>query len=79
MSWQDDLEIVVSQTKHERYRVLTAESHPDHLAWRARMTERVHGAAATEHPLPAPPANVAGHHRRVQPCCDGFNPMALDP
>jgi hypothetical protein len=32
--WKEALEIVVERTKHERYRVLTADDHPGHVAYR---------------------------------------------
>lgn len=37
--WAEALDIVVARTKHERYRALCADSHPDHEAWRAKMIE----------------------------------------
>jgi hypothetical protein len=46
MAWTDDLETVIGRTKHERYRVLTADDHPDHEIWRQRVTEMATGEPA---------------------------------
>jgi hypothetical protein len=51
MPWQDDLVIVVARTKNKRYEVLTADDHPDHEIWRARMTEKATGVRV---PVPVP-------------------------
>jgi phage-related protein len=59
MDWQEALEIRVRQTKHERFRVLTAADHPDHLTWRRRMVEQVANAGTTPDVSSAPHPDVA--------------------
>jgi hypothetical protein len=39
MTWIEALDVVVSRTKHERFRELCDESHPDHLLWRDKIVE----------------------------------------
>lgn len=53
MSWRDDLETVVAQTRNERFRELTADDHPDREIWRRRMTETA-GRDPGPAPMPAP-------------------------
>ena len=48
MDWREALEIVVGRTKHERYRELCADDHPNREMWRAKMVEK-----ATGEPTPA--------------------------
>jgi hypothetical protein len=40
MTWQDALEAVVGRTRHERYRQLCGDDHPDRDLWRQRMIEQ---------------------------------------
>jgi hypothetical protein len=47
--WKEALEIVIGRTKHERYRVLTADSHPGHAAYRRSII-----AKANNLPPPQP-------------------------
>lgn len=47
MNWEKALEIVVTQTRHERYRDLVADSHPDREIWRNRMVEKATGVIQT--------------------------------
>ncbi len=49
MTWEDALEVVVSRTRHERYRVLCHNKHPDHTVWRAKMLAMV-GEPISEDP-----------------------------
>lgn len=50
-TWRDHVEIAIERSRngqrfgHEKYRELTADSHPDHLIWRSRITEMVTGIA----------------------------------
>ena len=44
MTYPEALEIVIARTKHERYRQLCADDHPDHLAWRAHVIAEASGA-----------------------------------
>ena len=37
MTWEHALEAVVARTRHERYRALCADAHPDRGAWRAEV------------------------------------------
>jgi hypothetical protein len=55
MPWQDDLKLVVARTKNTHYEILTADDHPDHEIWRARMTEKVTGVRA---PASLPPVGI---------------------
>ena len=43
MGWEEALEIVVSRTKHERFRELCAGSHPKHEAYRQSMISQATG------------------------------------
>ena len=63
MHWTDALEIIVARTRHERYRVLCADDHPDREAWRIRIL-----AMAAE-PEPAIPVSVALTLARRMRCC----------
>lgn len=45
MTWQEDLEIAIAVTKHERFRVLCADDHPDHEAHRAYIS-RTYGSGS---------------------------------
>jgi hypothetical protein len=49
MEWQEALEVVISTTKHERYRQLCSEENPDHIVWREKMIAK---ATATPRPRP---------------------------
>jgi hypothetical protein len=81
--WREHLEIVIDRSRnggrfgHERYRELTADTHPDHEAWRRRITEMATGivqpepAQANENGRSDPTMITVGSHR---PCCGGFNP-----
>jgi Family of unknown function (DUF6171) len=40
VNWQEDMELVIAHTRVEAYRERCQESHPQHLAWRARMAEK---------------------------------------
>jgi hypothetical protein len=51
MSWEADLELVINRTKHERYRQLCADDHPDHEIWRARMIEKAKQPWIIEHSI----------------------------
>ena len=53
MDWQQSLEILVERTRHQRFRELCAESHPDHDAWRARVVELVAGNPPAAYPSSA--------------------------
>ena len=55
MPWQDDLKLVVARTKNKHYETLTADDHPDHEIWRARMTEKATGVRA---PASFPPVGI---------------------
>jgi hypothetical protein len=37
MDWPEAIEVVIARTKHERYRELCDDTHPDHPAWRRRI------------------------------------------
>jgi hypothetical protein len=37
MDWTEALKIVIARTRHEPYRELCADDHPDHCAWRRLM------------------------------------------
>ncbi len=50
MTWQDALDLVVARTRHERYRVLCHDKHPDHAIWRARMISQATGEPIVEDP-----------------------------
>jgi hypothetical protein len=63
MSWQEALEIVVGRTRHERYRVLCSDAHPDREHWRARMLALAE--APSYPPLATQAANLAGAAGRV--------------
>jgi hypothetical protein len=52
MEFTEALEIVVAQTKHERYRELTAESHPSREHYRKLVIQLATG----EQPKPEPHA-----------------------
>lgn len=56
MTWQAALEIVIGRTLHERYRVLTAQDHPDHPAWRQTVLAMAGEPAPQFVPSPNPPA-----------------------
>jgi hypothetical protein len=43
MTWTEALDILVARTRHERYRQLCAEDHPDHEVWRARVVSEATG------------------------------------
>ena len=45
MTWEDALEMVVGQTRHEAYRQLAHESHPDHEKWREWIIGKAMGQA----------------------------------
>ena len=65
MSWEEDLEFVVSRTNHEAYRAACADGHPDRETWRARMVQKA--AAFRDRPAPEyPPLMVqAGNFGRA--------------
>jgi hypothetical protein len=46
MTYVEALDIVVARTRHERFRELCADGHPDHGAWRAEMIRRAGGVEA---------------------------------
>lgn len=58
MDWRQALDIVVARTKHEPYRALCADDHPEHPSWRARMVEKAVGE-------PPVPANYPGLGRQA--------------
>lgn len=60
MNWQQALEIVVTRTKHEPYRALCADDHPDRDHWRARMVERATGKPVEYPSLARQAGNLAG-------------------
>lgn len=61
MTWETALEIVVERTRHERFRVLCDESHPDHEGARRTVITL---AGGTPPPLPDPPPAVCSLKRR---------------
>jgi hypothetical protein len=83
MDWTEALEIVIERSKkggqygHERYRVLTADDHPDHGLWRRKVLELVGQKPppeAEERPTVAQSAELlrqmkACHFRSVSPGC----------
>lgn len=48
MTWQQALDLIVSRTGHERYRVLCRDEHPDHKAWRREMVRQAGGEPEPE-------------------------------
>jgi hypothetical protein len=43
VDWTEALEHVIDQTKHARYRTLTADDHQDHELWRRQVIEMAGG------------------------------------
>jgi hypothetical protein len=66
MNWQEALEIVLERTKHERYRVLCADDHPDHDAWREQMVAKATGEAPPEKNYPPIVTQVKNLFRAVR-------------
>jgi Family of unknown function (DUF6171) len=60
MDWTEALEIVIDRTKHERYRTLTADDHPDHVIHRRRVLEMAGGDPGPALHYP-PVATMAGN------------------
>lgn len=61
MDWTEALEIVVNRPPgHERYRVLTADDHPDKEVWRHRMIEQATGVPAEFPSLATQAVNAMG-------------------
>jgi hypothetical protein len=52
MTWEDALEVEVRRSKHERWRVLTADDHPDHEQHRRKVVELATGIPSTEATYP---------------------------
>jgi hypothetical protein len=52
VKWTEALEIVVARTRHEPYRLLTADDHPDRDIWRQRMVEKATGVTPGLPPAP---------------------------
>lgn len=50
MDWPEALETVVGRTRHERYRALCADDHPDHAIWRAKVVAKATGMPAPSYP-----------------------------
>lgn len=48
MNWNEALEALVKQTKHERFRELCADDHWEHEAWRSKVVEMVTGESPHE-------------------------------
>jgi hypothetical protein len=60
MTWQEALEIMVSRTKHERFRELCADGHPEHEAARRALVELAGGDPGAVPSLAKQAANFAG-------------------
>lgn len=66
MDWTEALELVIARTKHEPYRALCDESHPNHLAWRAKIVAKAEAMADPQYPsLIVQAGNVARAAGRV--------------
>jgi Family of unknown function (DUF6171) len=68
MDWPEALDIIVGETRHERYRDLCSGEHPDHKYWRRRMVETATGADPKPTPLPTlleMAGNAAGAAKRL--------------
>jgi hypothetical protein len=52
MEWVEALERRVARTGNERYRLLCADDHPDHEAWRANIVASESGIPAAKAPGP---------------------------
>lgn len=50
MDWIEAVEIEIARSKHERWRALTAESHPDHAIHRARVVAIATGNTPATYP-----------------------------
>jgi hypothetical protein len=51
MDWTEALEMMVARTHHERYRMLCADSHPDHEAYRVLMIRLATGEGILTSPI----------------------------
>ena len=73
MIWEEALELAVAQTGHERFRILCADSWPDHESYR-RVVLRLAGAPDPPEPDHIRAARLIAEHppdptdRR---CCNG--------
>lgn len=60
MEWTEALDQVVARTRHERYRALCADAHPDHAAYRRLVIELATGTPAEYPPLITQASSVVG-------------------
>lgn len=58
MEFAEALELVVETTKHERYRFLTSEEHPNHEHYRALVVEMATGVPRSK---PAEPPDLVNY------------------
>ena len=82
MDWEQALEIVVARTKHERYRTLCADDHPDREIHRARVTAKASGPAPSPAAYPSlfrQAANLAGAAGRVVAAAAKGEPVLASP
>lgn len=59
VDWREALESVVARTRHERFRALCADDHPDREAWRQQVISMATGEppAVPNYPTPVVQAN----------------------
>ena len=80
MDWREALETVVGRTKHERFRALCAEDHPDHAAHRARVVAMATGTAPVAYPsVGRQAANLMGAIGRAAGAIVSGDPVLVPP
>ncbi len=61
MDWPEALDLVITHTRHEHYRTLCADAHPNHVAWRMKVIAKAASLAGMPAPAFPPIRTQAGN------------------